>query len=126
MFIERFSLTVEKVSHDRKNKIIVQSRNGTLCIIEQRDTGHTGLVPGSGRSPGGGSRGGSSILARTIPQTEEPSQVHREADVTEHRRRENNLILLNELPQPLFSTPGHPPLWFFFLFSFFGHISFIT
>ena len=36
------------------------------------DTGDTGLIPGLGRSPGGGNATHSSILAWEIPRTEEP------------------------------------------------------
>ena len=36
------------------------------------NTGDTGLIPGFGRSPGGGNRNPLSILAWEIPWTEEP------------------------------------------------------
>ena len=37
--------------------------------------GDTGLIPGLGRSPGGGHATHSSILAWKIPQTEEPGRL---------------------------------------------------
>ena len=46
----------------------------------------TGLIPGSGRSPGGGHGNHSSILAWRIPRTEEPGELQsigQESDMTE-------------------------------------------
>ena len=40
--------------------------------VNARDTGDAGLIPGSGRSPGGGNGNHSSILAWRIPWMEEP------------------------------------------------------
>ena len=39
------------------------------------DVGDPGLIPGSGRSPGGGNGNHSSILAWKIPWTEEPGRL---------------------------------------------------
>ena len=52
----------------------------------------------------------SSIPAGTVSWTEEPRFTWRSTN------REDNLILLSELPQPLFSTPGHFPHCGFSLF----------
>ena len=51
------------------------------------NAGDVGLIPGSGRSPGGGHATHSSILAWRIPWTEEPAyspQGHKESDKTGH------------------------------------------
>ena len=45
-------------------------KNSTVSAGDIRDMG---LIPGSGRSPGGGHANPSSILAWRIPWTEEPS-----------------------------------------------------
>ena len=46
--------------------------------VNAGDGRDAGLIPGSGRSPGGGLGNHSSILARRIPWTEEPGAiVHR-------------------------------------------------
>ena len=52
------------------------------------DVRNTGLIPGSGRSPGGGNGNLSSILAWEIPWTEEPGDLYspwgcQESDMTE-------------------------------------------
>ena len=47
------------------------------------DTGDSGLIPGSGRSPGGGNGNHSRALAWNIPWTEEP-WCCKESDTTEH------------------------------------------
>ena len=39
------------------------------------DTGHMGLIPGSGRSSGGLNSNHSSILAQRIPCTKEPGRL---------------------------------------------------
>ena len=40
--------------------------------VNAGDTRDAGLIPGSGRTPGGGNATSSSILAWEIPRTEEP------------------------------------------------------
>ena len=59
---------------------------GKESACNARDT-DTGSIPGSGRSPGGGSSNHSSILAWKIPWTEEPGGLqfkgHKESDTTE-------------------------------------------
>ena len=52
------------------------------------DAGDTGLIPESGRSPGGGHATNSGVLAWMIPGTEELDRLqsiwgHRELDMTE-------------------------------------------
>ena len=49
------------------------------------DIRDAGLVPGSGRSPGGGNGNHSSILTWRVPWTEEPGELqdHKELDTTE-------------------------------------------
>ena len=55
---------------------------GPIC--SETDTGDMGLIPGLGRSPGGGH---GSILAWRIPRTEEPGRLQpmglQESDLTE-------------------------------------------
>ena len=50
------------------------------------DTRDTGLIPGLGRTPGGGRDTHSSVLAWRIPWTEEPGRLqsmgHKESDTT--------------------------------------------
>ena len=50
------------------------------------DTRDTGLIPGLGRTPGGGRDTHSSVLAWRIPRTEEPGRLqsmgHKESDTT--------------------------------------------
>ena len=48
--------------------------NGKDQLANAGDIRDTGLIPGSGRSPGGGH--GSSFLAWRIPWTEEPGGLH--------------------------------------------------
>ena len=52
------------------------------------DTRDMGLIPGSGRSPGGGHGNPHSILASKIPWTEEPGRLQsvglRTVGMTEH------------------------------------------
>ena len=45
---------------------------GSVVKDPPAHAGDEGLVPGSGRSPGGGNGNHSSVLARRIPWTEEP------------------------------------------------------
>ena len=47
------------------------------------DVGDPGLIPGSGRSPGGGNGNHSSILAWKIPWTEEPGRLQSMGSQTE-------------------------------------------
>ena len=50
------------------------------------DTRDLGLIPGWGRSPGGGNGNHSSILTRIIPRTEEQRSLawgHKESDTAE-------------------------------------------
>ena len=44
-------------------------------LAKAGDAGDAGLIPGSGRSPGGGAATHYSILARKIPWTEEPGRL---------------------------------------------------
>ena len=54
--------------------------------------GDVGLIPGSGRSSGGGNGSSPSILAQRILWTEEPGRLQstgrKESDATEHSTRE--------------------------------------
>ena len=45
---------------------------GEESVCSARDTGHVGLIPGLGRSPGGGNGNHPGILTRKIPWMEEP------------------------------------------------------
>ena len=45
---------------------------GKESVCSARDTGHVGLIPGLGRSPGGGNAIHLSILTWEIPWIEEP------------------------------------------------------
>ena len=45
---------------------------GSMAKNPPANAGDAGLIPGSGRSPGGGNGNHSSILAWEIPWTEEP------------------------------------------------------
>ena len=64
------------------------------------DVRDLGLIPGSGRPPGGGHGNDSSMLAWRIPWTEEP-ELHR--DITHLWRRQWH-------PTPVLS-PGKPHGW---------------
>ena len=46
--------------------------SGKESTCDAEDAGGLGLIPGSGRSPGGGHGNHSSIVAWVIPWTEEP------------------------------------------------------
>ena len=46
--------------------------SGKESTCDAEDAGGLGLIPGSGRSPGGGHGNHSSIVAWIIPWTEEP------------------------------------------------------
>ena len=48
---------------------------GKESTCNAEDTGDAGLIPGSGRSSGGGTATHSSILAWRIPWTEEPGRL---------------------------------------------------
>ena len=61
---------------------------GLLEGLWQRDISDAGLIPGLGRSPGGGHGNRSGILAWRISRTEEPSRLYspqscKELDMTE-------------------------------------------
>ena len=51
------------------------SAHGSVVKNLPVNAGEAGLIPGSGRSPGGGMATHFSILAREIPWTEEPSRL---------------------------------------------------
>ena len=67
------------------------------------DTGEVGLIPGSGKSPGGGNGNPLQYLAWRIPWTEEPggySPWHAELNATEHTQA----IIMFYLQDQLHST----------------------
>ena len=51
------------------------STNGKELPADAGDTGAVSLIPGWGRSPGGGNDNLLSILAWRIPRTEEPGRL---------------------------------------------------
>ena len=59
----------------------------THLPMQETDVRDAGLIPGSGRSPGGGNDNPLQYLAWRIPWTEEPgepqSMGHKESDTTE-------------------------------------------
>ena len=64
-------MTYEKKGNSSQVLLIV--KNPPANTGDVRDLG---LIPGLGRSPGGGNDSLSSILAWKIPWTEEPGEIH--------------------------------------------------
>ena len=77
------------------------------------DTGEVGLIPGSGKSPGGGNGNPLQYLAWRIPWTEEPggySPWYAELNATEHTQA----IIMFYLQDQLHSTSSFfsvPHVW---------------
>ena len=75
----------------RSEQVLLAVRNIAQGLLEglwQRDISDAGLIPGLGRSPGGGHGNRSGILAWRISWTEEPSRLYspqscKELDMTE-------------------------------------------